>query len=136
MCRTSSGMLETDDKTYQQNIFLKHHAAVSGVIPPSEDFTAPRAPYSEHLPEHHSVVLNVTPSKDTNTLRSIFPPRARQPQQPTSLIFVFNSASRSPLIHGVSYAARSSYILNIATAPTPVQTITEDNRNHSQQSKT
>jgi len=56
--------------------------------------------------------------------------RARHLQQSTSLIFTFNSASKTSLIHGVSYAVISSHVLNIATALAPAQTITDGSRNH------
>jgi len=77
--------------------------------------------FPEHFSEHHSAVPDATP-----------PARARHLHQPISLIFTFNSASRTPLIHGVGYATRSSQILNIATALTPAWTVTDGSRNHSQ----
>ena len=59
--------------------------------------------------------------------------QARQLQQPTSLIFTFNSTSRIFLIHGVSNATGSSYVLNVAITPTPVRTfigITPNNQGY------
>jgi len=47
------------------------------------------------------------------------------------LIFTFNSASRTPLIHGVGYAARSPHVLNVATAPAPARTVTDSSKNRS-----
>ena len=103
---------------------------------------------ADHLPEHNSTVLKATPSEDTTAPRTLtfpstflsitqpfpipLPLRARHLHQPISLIFTFNSASRTPLIHGVGYATRSSQILNIATALTPAWTVTDGSRNHSQ----
>jgi len=84
---------------------------------------------ADHLPKHHSAVVEVTPlpekyhyPENSHTL-SNFPrithlcPSAflslwvRHLQQPKTLIFIFNSL----VIHGVGYAAGSFHILDIAT---------------------
>ena len=50
-----------------------------------------------------------TPSTFLSTtqpfLRQLLPLQVRHPQQPSSLIFTFNSASKTPFIRGVSYTA-------------------------------
>jgi len=104
---------------------------------------------ADHFPEHHSAVPEVIPPlKDTAALRTLI---LRAPfwaqsnlsrdnssrvnrDTHTSRPHWFKSASKTPMIHRVSYAVRSSHILNIATAPPPVLTVTVGSVDHSQQS--
>jgi len=89
-----------------------------------------QAPFS-HSPGHssfrghhrpkNSYTLSIFLSITQLFLRSLLPLRARHLQQPTSLIFTFNSASMTPLIHRVTYAIRSSHVLNFATALAPAE---------------
>ena len=91
---------------------------------PSKDSTAPRTPILRvplNCPRDHSIRGYQHPEVDSS--------RSEQDSYRTSLISNFNSASRTPMIYGVNYAARSSHILNVATTPTPTQTVTEDGSN-------
>ena len=67
--------------------------------------------------------------------RQLFPLQVRHLQQSTSLIFTFNSASKTPLIRRVSYTARSSHVLTVKTTLAPAQIVTIGNMDHSQQSR-
>ena len=98
-----------------------------------------RAPFSRSrchssFRGHHRPKNSYTPSAILSTTqlfpRSFLPLRARHIQQSISLIFTFNSASRTLLIHRVNYTTRSSHVLNIATAPAPTWTVTYGSRNH------
>ena len=88
--------------------------------PPSEDSSTRRTPALRVSSEHHSVF-----SKSLLLLRT----------PPTRSRFFPLRARRTPLIHGVNYAARSAHILNIVTAPTPARMVTEGSWDHSPQSR-
>ena len=101
--------------------FPEYHSAIFEVTPPSEDTTAPRTLMLRTL-------SRAPLSRSRGQLLSL---RARQLQQPTLLIFTFNSATRTLLIHVVSYVVRSSDVLNVATTLALEWTITDGSRNHS-----
>jgi len=109
----------------RQNTSAEH---LSEVISASEDASTRELLYSEC---HSTVPRPLLHPRISPPGSWFFPLQAKQLQYPTSLIFAFNSASRTPVIYGVSYTARSSHVLNVTTAPTPGRTVTEDDRNHS-----
>ena len=111
---------ETYDKTCQQSLSWVSFSRPQGY----SSFRRHHLPENCHTP---SAFLSTTQLLPRSLLL-----RARHWQQLTSLIFTFNSASRTLLIHEVSYAARSSHVLNITIAPALAQAVTDDNKNHSQ----
>ena len=118
-CSTSSGLPETDktDNRSSSRALLSHSR--------DNSFRGHHRPETSHTP-------STFPSNTQPFSRTLLPLRTRHPQQPTSLIFTFISASRTPLIHRVSYAVRSSHVLNVATVLVPAQTVIDDSKNRSQ----
>jgi len=75
--------------------------------------------YSKHSPKHHSAVPEVTtPYEDsTVTPRSILPTRSKATTSTDLTDHRLQLSKQNPSSHEISYATRSSHVLNAATAP-------------------